>query len=557
MVRTEHLGRYKDLAFLLTRYGLKDFRLDLDAVAEPVPAEDDRPLEPDVQERAKAFSSRLREMGPTFVKFGQLLSTRPDIVPPEYVIELEALQDSVEPFSFAEVEKIIEEELQVRISKAFEELEAVPIAAASLGQVHRAVLRDGREVVVKVQRPNVREVIRKDLEVFTDIASALESHTAIGRKMNLLETVEDLRRTLLNELDYLQEARNAAILRKNLAGFEELYIPEVIADLTTSKVLTTELVRGKKVSRITNLSLIENDYARLAAVITRAYLKQICVDGFWHSDPHPGNVFLRDDQIVLLDFGMVSRIGSEGQDNIIKMLLGITENRGREVAEVCRRMGREQEGFDEERFYRDISAMVTTYHDADMSRTNVGQLIFQVIAIASNNELRIPSEMAMLGKTLLNLDGITSRLDPDFNPQQVIQEYSQELIAQKVRQRLAPRNYYSALLDLNQLALDLPSRSREIVDKLAGGRMEFRVHIDETNHILKGMQRIANRITVGLVIAALLVASALIMQVPTDDRWAGYPVLAIGGYLIAAAMGIYLVVSIFRKDRRDREVRPK
>ena len=554
MVRTEHLGRYKDLAFLLTRYGLKDFRLELDPVAEPLPADDDKPVEPDVQARAEAFSTRLREMGPTFVKFGQLLSTRPDIVPPEYVAELESLQDDVEPFSFAEVEKIVETELRVRISKVFQEFEAVPIAAASLGQVHRAILRDGREVVVKVQRPDVREVIRKDLEVFSEIAGTLESHTAIGRKMNLLETVEELRRTLLNELDYLQEARSAAILRKNLAGFEELYIPEVIEDLTTSRVLTTELVRGKKVSRITNLSLVENDYARLAAVITRAYLKQICVDGFWHSDPHPGNVFLRDDQIVLLDFGMVSRIGSEGQDNIIKMLLGITGNRGREVAEVCRRMGREQEGFDEGRFYRDITAMVTTYHDADLSKTNVGQLIFQVIAIANNNELRIPSELAMLGKTLLNLDGITRRLDPDFNPQEVIQEYSQELMAQKVRQRLNPRNYYSALLDLNQLALDFPARSREIVDKLAGGKMGFHIHLDEANHLMKGMQRIANRITVGLVIAALLVASALIMQVPTQDRWAGYPVLAICGYLVAAAMGIYLVVSIFRKDRRDREI---
>ncbi len=546
-----HLGRYKDLAFLLTRYGLKDFKIGVDPLAEPTSIQDDQPIEPDVKERAEAFAARLKEMGSTFVKFGQLLSTRPDLVPPEYVVALESLQDNVEPFSFAEVEKIVEEELEGRISKIFAEFEATPIAAASLGQAHRAILRDGREVVVKVQRPGVREVVRHDLDVFAEIATSLENHTSIGKKMNLVATVEDLRRTLMNELDYLQEARNAEILRKNLAEFEELHIPETIGDLSTSKVLTTELVRGKKVSKLTPLGLIENDYTHLAVVLTRAYLKQICVDGIWHSDPHPGNVFLRDDQIVLLDFGMVSRIGSEVQDNVIKLLLGVTGNRGREVAEVCIRMGKEQERFDKDKFIRDINTMVTTYHDAELKRTNTGQLIFQVIAIANNNELQIPSELAMLAKTLLHLDGITRKLDPDFDPQEVIQEYSQELMAQKVRQRLSPKNYYSALLDLNQLALDLPSRSREILDKVADGKMGVHVHLTEMNHLLKGMQRIANRITVGLVIAALLVASALIMQVPTSDRWAGYPVMAVSGYVIAAAMGIYLVVTIFLKDRRD------
>ncbi len=554
MLNVAHLGRYKDLAFLLTRYGLKDFRVDVDPLAEPPSPVEDQPIEPDVKERAEAFAARLKEMGSTFVKFGQLLSTRPDLVPAEYVVALESLQDDVEPFSFAEVEKIVEDELQARISKVFQEFEATPLAAASLGQAHRAILRDGREVVVKVQRPGVREIVQQDLKVFGEIATALENHTAIGRKMNLLATVEDLRRTLMSELDYLQEARNAAILRRNLAEFEELHIPATIDDLTTSKVLTTELVHGKKVSKLTPLGLIENDYAQLAVVLTRAYLEQICVDGIWHSDPHPGNVFLRDDQIVLLDFGMVSRIGSEMQDNVIKLLLGITGNRGREVAEVCIRMGREQDGFDKEAFIRDINGMVTRYHDAELKRTNTGQLIFQVIAVANDNELQIPSELAMLAKTLLHLDGITRRLDPDFNPQEVIQEYSQELIAHKVRQRLSPKNYYSAMLDLNQLALDLPARSREILDKVAEGRMGVHVHLSEMNHLLKGMQRIANRITVGLVIAALLVASALIMQVPTSDRWAGYPVLAVGGYVIAAAMGIYLVVSIFLKDRRDQKL---
>src|ERR1700682_6384650 len=228
MLKTRNLGAYRDLLVLFTRYGLRDFRLSM--APEDIVASDDAasaPIEPDVKQRAEAFANHLKSMGPTYVKFGQVLSTRPDIVPPEYIAALESLRDQVEPFSFADVERIVEEELKVRISKAFETFESKPLAAASLGQVHRATLRDGREVVVKVQRPNVREQVHKDLEVFADIAAALEQHTQIGRKLNLVGAIEQARVTLLNELNYLQEAHNTEILRANLAEFPQIYIPAV------------------------------------------------------------------------------------------------------------------------------------------------------------------------------------------------------------------------------------------------------------------------------------------------------------------------------------------
>src|SRR5438477_2987265 len=216
MLKTRNIAAYRDLLVLFTRYGRKDFRLELDPGELLLQDEQDGEIEPDVQQRANAFAAALKKMGPTYVKFGQVLSTRPDIVPPEYVNALESLQDNVEPFSFAEVERIVEEELKVRISKAFQEFEAKPMAAASLGQVHRAILRDGREVVVKVQRPNVREAVRKELDAFSDIATTIEQHTDIGRKMNLRGAVEQAKITLENELNYLQEARNSDILRINL-----------------------------------------------------------------------------------------------------------------------------------------------------------------------------------------------------------------------------------------------------------------------------------------------------------------------------------------------------
>ena len=561
MLKTRNLGAYKDLLLLLTRYGRKDFKLTLtpeDFLGAEVEATE---IEPDVRARAEAFAKQLKSMGPTYVKFGQLLSTRPDIVPPEYILALESLQDDLEPFSFAEVERTIEDELGVRISKAFETLESTPLAAASLGQVHRAVLRDGREVVVKVQRPNVREQVRKDLEVFTDIAQELEKHTDIGRKMNLVGAIEQVRIVMFNELNYLQEARNAATLRQNLAVFPQIYIPAVVDDLTSQRVLTTELVRGRKVSKLTPLSLIEGDYAELASVLTRAYLKQICVDGVWHSDPHPGNVFVRDNpeveetspQLVLLDFGMVSRISDEMQDEVIKLLLSMSSNRGGEVAEAVMRLCEVQERFDAAKFTREISTVIAAVHDASAKDINTGQLIFTLINIANTNDLKAPPELTMLGKTLLHLDAITRKLDDEYDPQLVIREYAEQLMTQKLAQKFHPRNFYPALLDLNQLVQELPQRTREILDLTSAGRLSFAIKLSQAEEFLGGIHKVANRITMGVVIAALLISSSMMMDVETRFTLFGYPGLAVFGYILASAAAFYLIVSTILRDRRDEE----
>jgi predicted unusual protein kinase regulating ubiquinone biosynthesis (AarF/ABC1/UbiB family) len=558
MLKARDIGAYRDLLVLFTRYGRKDFRLSLAPEDIVVADESEETMEPDVAKRAKAFADSLKKMGPTYVKFGQVLSTRPDIVPPEYIAELESLQDQIEPFSFAEVERIVEEELGVRLSKAFETFESTPLAAASLGQAHRAVLRDGAEVVVKVQRPNVRDQVHNELQMFHDIAQALDQHSEIARKLNLVGAIEQAKITLTNELNYLQEARNAEVLRNNLASFPQIYIPRVVHDLSTSRVLTTELVRGRKVSKLTPLALIDHDYAELAGVLTRAYLKQICVDGFWHSDPHPGNIFIRDlddgrSQIVLLDFGQVSHISHELQDEIIKLLMAISSNRGHEVADACVRMSELSENFDATRFVKDISTIVANFHDTDVRQINAGQLIFSLIGIANSDGVKAPAELAMLAKTLLHLDGITKKLDRQYDPQQVIRDYAEELIAQKLLQKFNPRNFYPALLDLNQLVLDLPHRAREILDQTAAGRLTMAIKLTQAEVFLAGIHKIANRITVGAVTAALLISSTMLMRVPSRFSILGYPGLAVIGYLLSMIIALYLVVSILMRDRQDEE----
>jgi len=235
------------------------------------------------------------------------------------------------------------------------------------------------------------------------------------------------------------------------------------------------------------------------------------------------------------------------------VVLGMSSNRGAEVADACVRLSEVQEGFDAMKFVREISTIVATFHDVDVRQINIGQLIFNVISIANNNELKAPAELAMLAKTLLHLDGVTRRLDPEYDPHTVIRSYAEELMGQKLAQKFAPRNFYPALLDLNQLVLDLPHRSREIIDQTAAGKLSFSVKLGQAEQFLAGIHKVANRITVGVVIAALLIASSMMMRVPTRAQLFGYPAMAMIGYLLAAIAGLYLIVSTFLRDRADEE----
>ncbi len=554
-LKPKHVARYRDLAALLLKYGRSDAvkRAGLED-ALPADSSDETALATsESREMSEALAADLERLGPTYVKLGQLISSRADLVPPTWIEALERLQDKVEPFPYADVEEIIERELGVRISKAFSTFDPEPIAAASLGQVHRATLRDGRAVAVKVQRPDIRERVSADLEALAEVAAFADDHTDAGRRMGFGDMLDEFRQSLMRELDYLQEARNLARLARNLREFDLIVVPEPVDDYTTSRVLTMEYVRGKKVTAVSPLTRLEIDGAALGEELFRAYLQQILVDGVFHADPHAGNVFLTDDhRIALIDLGMVGHVTPGLQDRLTRMLLGISEGRGEDVAEIVLEAGSRLEEFDEKAYTRAVAQLVAQQHDATVEQIDIGRIIMEVTRVAGEHGVRLPPELTMLGKTLLNLDQVSRTLDPKFHPADAIQRNVSDIMRQRMLRSLSPTSIMSNALETGELLQRLPGRINKLLDRLVDNEIEFRVNAIDETALITGIQKVANRITMGLILAALIVGAAMLMQVETTWTIFGYPGLAMLFFLIAGMGGLALVIDIWMTDRKGR-----
>jgi ubiquinone biosynthesis protein len=549
-LKPERLKRYKDVAMLLIKYGRSDLisaaGLEGSVLPDEIAAEA-------VDAPAEELARDLEKLGPTFIKLGQLLSTRADLLPAPYLEALERLQDHIEPFAYEEVERIVSGELGVRLSKAFSEFDPAPLAAASLSQVHKAQMRDGRAVVVKVQRPDIRDVIVGDLEALGEMATFLDQHTELGRRYEFDNMLVHLRKSLLRELDFTIEASNLHSIAENLVDFENIVIPEPIDDFTTTRVLTMEYIAGKKITALNPLRLLEIDGGLLADELFSAYLKQFLVDGLFHADPHPGNVFLTDDdRIALIDLGMVGRVTRTFQDNLLRLLLAISEGRGEMAAQAAIRMGEPKEGFDRSAFERRITDLVSEHGDAVLSQADAGKVTLEITKISADSWFRLPAEFTMFAKALLNLDRVVYTLDPNFDPNVVIRDRANEILQRNILKSVAPNNLLSGVVDLKEFVEKLPNRVNRILDAAGNNELRFKVDAIDEKVVLEGLQKVANRITLGLVVAALIVGAAMLMRVETSFRIFGYPGLAMIFFLLAAAAGLILGFSIIFYDEKRR-----
>jgi len=593
LLSPKHLPRLVAIVELFTRFGLRDVARQQGLLALGASDDEELPAEKlaDVEANAVGFKKKLVELGPAYVKLGQVLSTRPDLLPAPFIRELESLQDDVGPIPLEQVHETIEKELGARISKLFEFFDPEPLGSASLGQVHGARLREGRPVVVKVQRPNIRAALAEDIEFFRELARFMAAHTGVGHRVDVVGVIQELERALADELDYRIEARSAAAFRRSLAEFPRLIVPKVIEAYSTEKVLTTERVRGVKVDAVSPLARLDHDFTPVAEELTRAYLKGITLDGFFHADPHPGNVFVVmpgtqnpltpaevvsderreairpattplakleaeaqaaaspvpdgvDVRLALIDFGMTARLSSRMRDSATRLLMALGDHRGDEVAETFIDLGVLPTDFDRAGYTNEIATLIARNVNLTAAEVEAGRVLYEVIDVSYRHGLRLPAEMTLLAKALFNLDGVTRTLDPSFLPLETIRAFGNEIAMQRAKHDLSPRRFFQIALESSDLIAALPRRLDQITHRLANSDIATHVDLLQLPSLIVALQKVANRVFSGLVLAGLLVASAMLLPY--------WRILGLTGFVVAAAIALYMVFTIMVSDRASK-----
>ena len=550
ILNRESLTRYKDVVSLLLRYGGREF-IEHSGLGELLESNDIDAAATKTA-RAEQLADDLEQLGPTFVKLGQLLSSRADMLPAAYRKSLSRLHDEVDPFDIDDVKRIITEELGVGPDAAFVRFDRQPLAAASLGQVHRAQLADGREVVVKVQRPGVDDVVQTDLTVIHQVARLMHEHSEFGQRYHLLETVQQFRKHILRELDYTREADNLRTLGRNMRQFEHVVVPEPIDRLTSPRVLTMTWLDAENVNDIEPSRLRQLADAGLADQLFEAYLNQVLRDGFFHADPHPGNVCITaQGQVGFIDLGMVGFLDDATRDQLLHLLLAVGEGRSDDAADLAVNVGDRTDVFDPPAFRQGLRDTLAEHRDQSLHHMQVGQLLLDVAHVAGDTGLRIPPPIMVLGKALMNLDQIGRTLDPDFDANEAIRRHTARIMRHRSLHGLSPGQLFTNLMEIKQFVGNLPRRVDRILDNLADNELKLNVNAIDEQRLITGIEKIANRVTVGLVLAALIVGGALLMNVDTDFTILGYPGLAMILFFTSAALGFVFITKIWLTDLRE------
>jgi ubiquinone biosynthesis protein len=551
-LRAGHTARYAALGRLLLKHRAAplggigadaDLDLDGDAPDGSAATEDD----------ARHLVGELTRMGPTFVKLGQLLSTRSDLLPPVYLEALSRLRDDVEPLERGVAEQVVEDELGVRISKAFGSFEPKPIGSASLGQVHRATLRDGRPVAVKVQRPGVRRQVLEDIEVIAELAEFVDQHSEKASRLGFGAMVEEFRRSLLDELDYRREAAHLTMLGDILADFERIVVPRPVDDYTTSRVLTMDYVDGRSIDSLGPLGRAELDCAELADQLIGAYLQQVLVHGFFHADPHPGNLLLtRDHRLALVDLGMVAKLSPDSQEHLLRLLLAISSGDSSAAADALERLGEPLDGYDPDRMRARVAELLLRYGSATVGQVSAGRSLAELAMAASSCGLRPGAELTMLAKALLNLDQVARTLDPDVRINELIESQAAAVLRHRMVETARPARVMRSALDAAAFAEQLPARLNKLLESLSEGRLRLRLEgLDEAS-LIRGAQKMANRVMAGVIIAAFVVAAALFSSAPGAATVWGYPILTIVCLGLAALTALWVAIGVLRRDLPQR-----
>ena len=545
-----HLNRYRQVVNVLARYGF-GYLLDQVGLGELI-------LRRSREEAPLSLGQRLRlaleELGPTFIKLGQLLSTRPDLLPADIISELTRLQDRVPPFPFADVRKAVEEELGQPLEELFASFDPEPLAVASIGQVHLATLPDGSQVIVKVQRPGIARQVRVDLEILFDLARLAQHHTPYGKIYDFNQMAAEFARALTEELDYTREGRNADRFRENFAGDASVYFPAVYWDYTTRGVLTQEYVEAVKLNNLEEIDRRGYSRRRIAVNLARAVYQQVLVDGFFHGDPHPGNLaVLPGEVIVFMDFGLTGTLTEELKEQFVNLVLGIIRRRSQDVLRTIIAMGMVPAEVDRSALRREIEALRDKYYHLSFRQISLGQAIEELLQLAFRYHLRMPPELTLLGKTLLTLEGLVRKLDPELELAELAEPYGRELLRRRFSVRFLWRALTGNLASGWEVMQSLPRQFQHLLDLAERGELTLRVEPLHLRGLVRQIDRIINKLTMSVVLLAfsIIMASLIIstaLGAPTDSLFFRLPTLEVG-FGAAGMMLLWLLVTIWRGGR--------
>ncbi len=547
-----HLRRYRQIAEVLTRHGLG--WLHSAAGLERflpfhLPMRGERQAElPTAPERVRLA---LEELGTTFIKLGQFLSTRADLLPLEYQAELAKLQDDAPPIGSEIARERIESELGLPIDQLFKSFDPKPLAAASIGQVHAATLTDGAEVVVKVRRPGVVEQVDEDLEILLNLASAMSRHLDFVARYDVVGLAQEFAQTLRAELNYLVEGRNAERFAANFADDPYVHIPRVFWETTTSRVLTLERIRGIKISALIELENNGIDRRSLAERGTEVILKMIFEDGFFHADLHPGNFFIEPDgRFGLIDFGMVGTLDESLQDNLAAMMLSLTGADYDQLVDVLLDLGVTRGRIDRYALRRDLQHMIMPYYGQPLGQIELTPVINEALEIVRRHRLHLPPNLALLLKTIIITEGLGVALDPGFHLITVLEPYASKLLLKLYSPKRWLRKMGKAGLEMSRLGVEAPTQLRRLISRIERGGFEVGLRPESVDSILNRLERLVNRVVLGILASAFIVGLATLLSVyrpPLMEKMIG--ILFAIGFFFAVVLGSYLAWSILRSKK--------
>ncbi len=551
--RYKHIKRYREIVQVLARHGFGNLIDQLELV--PYLSLPRRLFRRAAAGPPLTAPERMRlaieELGPTFIKFGQIMSTRPDLIPPPYIAQLVRLQDTVPPAPWEAVKEQLERELDGSLDELFASFEAEPVAAASLAQVHQATLPGAEEVVVKVQRPGIERTIEVDLEILFDLAHLIQERTSLGDIYDLVEIAEDFAFTLRNEMDYRREGHNADRFRRNFADETALYIPKVYWDYTTQRVLILERISGIRIDDVAALDAAGVDRRQVAKSAARIIIKEVLEDGFFHADPHPGNFFVMDEAVIgAMDFGMVGHLDQRDRENLVRLYIVSAQLDTEGIVEQLIRMGAASRDVDRLGLQRDIGRLLTRYHGLPLKEIRAREVVEEVMPIAFRHHLRLPSRLWLLGKTLAMMEGVGLQLDPDFDILAVSQPYVRKFLWQTVSPQTWGRRLLKSGGDWGELLSDLPRRVPRLIDQLEEGDLQFTLRLKEIETLLARLDRVGNRLAISVLLAAFIVSLALLMPSFLSGRQGWIFWLIALGFAVASFLGLWLLLSIWRSGRR-------